>query len=271
MPNMRLQPSPKLVDMVIYASLIKAGAAVLGGDAAVRLFETTLVDALAARKWPQDEAMTAFLKTALCSAKTGDDRYVADTAIGQALRETTRETAAYVQHPESVKELETALELSLRTVTQAYGYPLLTAGVVRSPLRDAFDAAKLDKLETKLADLNKTTEMIIENLGSFGNELIGREFWTRVFGVLEQKGWPVGREKGRALEGEIMKLVSSSPNLPGPIGKREFDRETNYVLTHLGDLREAANEAFSQLTRESAGSLGVNLIRSAASIKYSLN
>lgn len=268
---MRLQPSPKLVDMVIYASLIRAGAAVLGGDTAVKLFETTLTDALAVRKWPQDEAMQAFLTKSLSAATPDNDRYAVDTAIGQALRETTRETAAYVQHPESVKDLETALELSLRTVTQAYGYPLLTAGIVRSPLRDAFDSAKLDKFDTKLADLNKTTEMIIENLGYFANDLIGREFWTRVFGALEEKGWPVGQGTSRALEGEIMKLVSSSPNLPGPIGKREFDRETDYVLTHVKDLRDAANEAFSQLTKESNNPLGVNLIRSAASIKYSLN
>ncbi len=266
----RKQPSPKLVELAIYASLIRAGAKVLGGDAAVRLFESTLTDALSARRWPVAEAsMQSFITKALSAAQPRDDRYAVDTALGQHLRETTNETAAYVQHPESLKELETALELSLRMVTQAYGYPLLTAGVVRSPLRDAFDAAKTGNFDVKLAALNHTTEMILNNLGQFGDGTIGREFWTRVFGKLEKKGWPIGQDNG--LAGEVMKMVSASPNLPGPISRREFDRETDYVLTHISDLRAAANEAFDQLTRENTTTIGVDVTQSVAARKYSLN
>ncbi len=267
------QPPSQLVDLALYASLMRTGA-VEGGGGTLLLEHAVVADLSARSGWPIGMSgyaeLSGFVAKILPGFDANTPRYTIDTALGQWMHAAQPETLAFLEDPSRLQELSQALNTARSQIAENYGDPLENAPK-SGFLRVSFDAIKNSKIETKVEKLNAVTSEITRRLGKHKNAPVAREFWVRTFDELAKKDWPFQADPEATLPNEMMRLVGTSPATVADIKARMYDMATNFVVNHAEDLRAAAGTVLDQMDAEVKSGAGINLVRSASRIPRSMN
>lgn len=258
------QPPARLVDLALYASLMRNGAAAAGGG--TLLLEHAVMANLSANAgWPigstEYNELREFVTKTLPGFSTDTPRYTIDTMIGRWLDTAQPETVAYLENPARLRELQIALESAHQQLTHDYGDPLQMPA--KGMLRASFDAIRNGRFDVNVGKLNAVTQTIATRLQRYENTQDKLEFWVRTFEELKKKDWPFSADPEGTLMNEMTRLVATTPATVADLQGREGNA-TNFIVYHADDLKAAALTVLAQMDREAKSGLGVNLTHSLA-------
>jgi hypothetical protein len=302
---MYTQPPKKLVDLCLFASLMRAGAEAVGGAQGVELFTDEFITGLLRKRWPipGDKydpafgAMHEFIMEKVSSFNA--PRYTVDNDIRTWLKESaTAETREFLCDPDNLQSLEEVLNITLQEITKNYGNPLNAAPLEKSYLKQSFDAIKNSTVEAKTERLDEVLTFVSAGLQKYNKnnlpvkeflqrDLLVNEFWQRMEEKLTEKEWPFSHGADKPLmdalklmtrSGSYAKLINalnqltkSDPSMM-PADKAEGVAWcANFILGYSQDLKETAETVFQELKDEAKTPKGISLTRSALSRKISLN
>ena len=288
---MYIDPPKKLVDLCLFASLMRAGAKAVGGAQGVELFDDEFIVGLLRKRWPipgdkYDPAfgsMHEFIMEKVSSFNA--PRYTIDNAIGTWLQESaTPETREFLCNPDNLQTLEDVLKITLEEITEAYGNPLNAAPLAKSYLKQSFDAIKDSAVEAKTWLLDEVLAFVSAGLQKYNKtglpvkeflqrDLLVNEFWQRMEEKLTEKDWPFSHDPDKPLM-DALKLMTRSGSYAKLMNADKAEGMTwcaNFILSYSKDLKETAGTVFQELAGEAKTPKGVSLIRSALSEKKSLN
>ncbi|MCE9507449.1 MAG: hypothetical protein K8R48_03925 [Alphaproteobacteria bacterium] len=302
---MYMQPPKKLVDLCLFASLMRAGAEAVGGAKGVELFVDEFVVGLLRKRWPipgdkYEPAfgpMHEFVMEKVSSFNA--PRYTIDTDLGTWLQESaTAETREFLCDPDNLQTMEDVLNITLQAITKAYGNPLNAAPLAKSYLKQSFDAIKNNTVEAKTEQLDEVLAFVSAGLQKYNKndlpakeflqrDLLVNEFWQRTEEKLTEKDWPFSHDADKPLmdalklmarSGSYAKLMNAverlakaDPSLMPPERAEGIAWCANFILSNSKDLKETAGTVFQGLEKEAKTPRGINLTRSALSRKISLN
>jgi hypothetical protein len=233
---MYVDPPQKLIDLCLFASLMRQGAKSLGGFAAAKTFDNLLISSLRGNNWPIEDRNDAyfgplqeFILDKLSSFSEQSPRYSINTSIAAWLQESASEvTREFLSNPGNLKVLEKTLNWILETVTTAYGNPLEAAPLSNSYLKQSFDAIKGSTVESKTQRLDEILAFVSSSLQDYNKnklplkkflqlDLLVNEFWQRMQENLTAKDWPFSQKPsktGAQASGETLisalKLMTAS-------------------------------------------------------------
>ena len=276
--TMYVDPPQKLVDLSLYASLMRAGAKILGGTQGVELYDYFFINLLRQNNWPFENekdpafgSLREFILERISLHDPNDPRYTVNTLLASWLQEeASAETREFLTNPENLLVLEETLNKTLQQITETYGDPLNTAKLAKSYLQQSFDAIKNGAVEAKTGRLNETIEFVNAGLQKCENDMVVNEFWWRMEDQLKKKDWPFSHDPSGTLL-EALRLLTKAGSYTTTNMSDELAWSANFILGCSKDLREAAEAVFQEFESESKTSRGINLIRSAVIKKISPN
>lgn len=294
---MYIDPPQRLIDLSLFASLMRQGAKALGDSQAIDLFDDVFICDLLEKNWPigdKDDptfgTLHEFVLEKLSSFHAHDPRSTVNSSIAAWLQESaSAETREFLSNPENLLALEDALKSTLQKITKAYGNPLNAATLSQSYLKQSFDAVKNSTVEAKTGQLNAVLAFVSAGLQKYSkNDLLVSEFWHRMHGQLMTKDWPFSHDPDKTLMhtlklltrsrsyeklmSALKQLTKNDPSSMPADKSEEVAWAANFILGNSKDLKESAASIFQEFVREAKSPGGISMIRSALlSERISLN
>jgi hypothetical protein len=260
-------PPQKLIDLCLFASLMRLSAIALGGPAAVEQFDALLICGLRGDNWPIEDIndgkgpVREFVLEKLASFTARDSRISVSISIATWLEERgTEYTYKFLSNPQNLDTLEKTLNWVLEPLTHNYVNPLETAWLRKSPLKQSFDAVKNGATaESKSGRLNEVLAFIKAGLKKYNNSApVADEFWNRMEDELTKQEWPFKCAQKNTLMAALKMLAEGDKKKIAKMSD-ELIWSSHSILEHSQDVRSAAETVFKAFAGEARTPKGLDM------------